>query len=114
VLEGFERIEGPDGLDSLMMVNNLGILLRDLGKIDDAEAMFQRTLKGYELQLGAEDGKTLGVMHNLAVVLCKNGKKQSLVKSNELFKKCLEGMEKVYGKDDPQVYFKKTTKSNNN
>lgn len=103
VVEGFERIEGADGLDTLMVVNNLAILMRDRGKYDEAEAMFQRVLKAYEHKLGCDDGRTLGVLHNLAVLLDKIGKKQSLVKSNELFKRCLEGMEKLYGKNDPQT-----------
>ena len=47
-LEGYERTWGPEHTSTLGTVNNLAVLYEDQGKIDEAEKMYQRALKGKE------------------------------------------------------------------
>ena len=57
---------------TLNMVNNLGILYKDQGKLDEAEKMFQWALQGYEKALGREPVKTyipaLNTAYNLGLL----------------------------------------------
>jgi hypothetical protein len=39
---------GPDHTSTIDMVNNLGSLYVDQGKLGEAEKMYQRALRGYE------------------------------------------------------------------
>jgi tetratricopeptide (TPR) repeat protein len=52
----------------LRTVNNLGLLYVDQGKLDEAEKMYMRALKGYEKALGAEHISTLRTVNNLGVL----------------------------------------------
>jgi tetratricopeptide (TPR) repeat protein len=47
-LQGYEKAWGPDHASTLDMVNNLGLLYADQGKLDEAEKMYQQALQGYE------------------------------------------------------------------
>ena len=53
-LKGFEKVLGPEHLDTLTSVSNLGSVLESQGKYEEAEAMHERALKGYEKVLGLE------------------------------------------------------------
>jgi len=47
-LQGYEKALGPDHTSTLNVVNNLGLLYADQGKLDEAEKMYQRALKSYK------------------------------------------------------------------
>ena len=47
-LEGNERTLGPDHKDTLRSVNELGMLLRAQGKLNEAEPLWRRALEGCE------------------------------------------------------------------
>jgi tetratricopeptide (TPR) repeat protein len=47
-LQGFEKAWGPEHTSTLDTVNNLGILYKNLGQLDEAEKMYQRALQGKE------------------------------------------------------------------
>ncbi len=44
-LKGYERAMGVEHTLTLDTVNNLGLLCRDQGKLDEAEEMYLRALK---------------------------------------------------------------------
>ena len=58
---------------TLMTVNNLAVLLKDQGKLDEAKAMYERALAGRERTLGADHPHTLGTVNNLAGLLNQVG-----------------------------------------
>ena len=47
-LQGYEKALGPDHISTLGTVNNLGLLYRSQGKLDEAEKMYQWALQGKE------------------------------------------------------------------
>ena len=51
-LRGYENVLGPNHTSTLDIVNNLGLLYSDQGKLKGAEAMYQRALAGTEKTLG--------------------------------------------------------------
>jgi tetratricopeptide (TPR) repeat protein len=56
---------GPDHISTLCTVNSLGILYSDQGRLEEAEAMFQRALEGYAKALGPDHTWTLTTVNNL-------------------------------------------------
>jgi tetratricopeptide (TPR) repeat protein len=46
-LDGFAEVWGPQHTSTLNTVNNLGNLYADLGRLEEAETMYQRALAGY-------------------------------------------------------------------
>jgi tetratricopeptide (TPR) repeat protein len=47
-LQGKEKAWGLEHTSTLNTVNNLGVLYKDLGRLNEAEKMYQRALQGYE------------------------------------------------------------------
>ena len=45
-LKGYEKAYGPEHAETLDTVNKLGDLYKNLGRIEEAKAMYQRALKG--------------------------------------------------------------------
>ncbi|CUS09276.1 unnamed protein product [Tuber aestivum] len=74
VLEGREKILGPDHPNTLTSVNNLAIVLKSQGKYDESEAMNRRALEGCEKILGPDHPDTLISIINFASVLQSQGK----------------------------------------
>ena len=64
---------GPDHPDTLMSVNNLGLLLRDQGDFDGAEPYFRRALEAQKKALGPEHPSTFVSISNLVDLLAKKG-----------------------------------------
>lgn len=54
VLSGNEKAIEPDHTLTLSTVNNLGALYTNQGKLKEAEATYQRVLKGREKALGLD------------------------------------------------------------
>jgi tetratricopeptide (TPR) repeat protein len=75
-------------------LHNLGALYRDQGKLDEAEAMYQRSLAGKEKALGPEHTSTLDTVNNLGVLYQDQGK---LDKAEAMYQRVLAGKEKALG-----------------
>ena len=75
-LEGNERTLGPDHKDTLILVNELGMLLRAQGKLNEAEPLYRRALEGFERTLGPDHRNTWYSRGNLGIVLMKLGNKE--------------------------------------
>mgnify|MGYP003319805079 CR=1 FL=1 len=58
-LEGRRAELGDRHPDTLSSINNLGMLLQDLGKLEDAEPLLRRALEGTDAALGKSHPSTL-------------------------------------------------------
>jgi len=76
------------------MVNNLGLLYTNQGKMVEAEAMYRRALKGYEKVWGPEHTSTLNTVNNLGLLYKDQGK---MVEAEAMYRRALEGKEKAWG-----------------
>ena len=102
-LEGKEKALGADHTLTLSTVNNLGILYKGQGKLDEAEKMYMRALEGYEKAIGPENILTfipaLNTMWGLASLFnCQDKVKDA----RTLYLKALSGYQKVVGDDHPK------------
>ncbi|KAF2266262.1 hypothetical protein CC78DRAFT_578287 [Lojkania enalia] len=57
-LQGFEKAWGPEHTSTLDIVNNLGLLYANLGRLNKVEKMYQRALQGYEKAITPENLST--------------------------------------------------------
>ncbi|KAF7137072.1 hypothetical protein CNMCM5793_006960 [Aspergillus hiratsukae] len=69
-----ETALGPEHPDTLTSVSNLGSVLKDQGKYEEAEVMHRRALEGSEKALGPEHPDTLVSVSHLGSVLEDQGK----------------------------------------
>jgi hypothetical protein len=75
---------GKEHPDTLGSMNNLAIVLRRLGKDEQAEEMYRQVLGLMETVLGKEHPSTLGSMINPANVLRKRGKYEQALRLREM------------------------------
>jgi tetratricopeptide (TPR) repeat protein len=66
-------------------VNNLGILYTDLGRLDEAEKMYQRALQGKEKAWGPEHTSTLSTVNNLGLLYTDLGR---LDEAEKMYERC--------------------------
>jgi hypothetical protein len=67
-LQGRKKVLGAEHTLTLDIVNNLGLVYWNQGKLAEAEQMYDRALQGYEKALGAEHTLTLSTVNNLGTV----------------------------------------------
>jgi hypothetical protein len=67
-------------------VNNLGLIYADLGQLDEAEKMCQRTLTSYEKALGPQSGENICIGAKTA---------QNIVSLFQLTSRTLEAEDRV-------------------
>ncbi|KAI2618440.1 hypothetical protein GGR54DRAFT_605477 [Hypoxylon sp. NC1633] len=89
---------GKEHPDTLISMNNLGIVLHNQGKYEEAVQIYRETLELMEQVLGKEDPITLANMNNLGSVLRSQGKYEE---AEQIYRETLELMEQVLGKEDP-------------
>ncbi len=77
-------------------LNNLGILYLDLGKMTEAEALYQRALAGKEKAFGPDHTSTLDTVNNLGNLYSDLGK---MTEAEALYQRALAGYEKAFGPD---------------
>lgn len=75
----------------------LGIVYKVQGRLSDAEAMFERALRGYEETLGPEHKSTLNIVGNLGLLYVKQGR---LSDAESIYERVLQGMENGLGRGD--------------
>ena len=75
---------------------NLGSLYSNQGKLQEAEAMYQRALEGYEKAWGPDHTSTLDTVNNLGLLYSRQGKLQE---AEAMYQRALEGKEKAWGPD---------------
>eukprot|EP00808_Paulinella_micropora_P008545 g23683.t1 len=92
--------EGKTDEATLLLMNNLGGLLRNVGDFQGAEEFFRRSLEACEKTLGAEHPNTLTSVNNLAGLLHDQGK---LAEAEPLYRRALQGKEKTLGAEHPST-----------
>jgi tetratricopeptide (TPR) repeat protein len=95
-LAGKEKALGRDHASILNTVNNLGLLYRDQGNLDEAEQMYIRALAGKEKALGRDHTSTLNTVNNLGLLYRAQGK---LDEAEQMVIRALAGYEKALGPD---------------
>jgi tetratricopeptide (TPR) repeat protein len=91
---------GAEHTSTLDIVNNLGILYADQGKLALAEQMYERALRGYEKALGADNITTYIPALNTLCSLGSLFKLQAdFTKARIMYSKALAGYKKVVGPD---------------
>ncbi|KAF2848245.1 TPR-like protein [Plenodomus tracheiphilus IPT5] len=93
-LQGYEKAWGPEHTSTLDTVNNLGILYKNLGQLDEAEKMYQRALQGKEKAWGPEHTSTLDTVNNLGLLYTDLGQ---LDEAEKMYQRALQGKEKAWG-----------------
>lgn len=103
-LEGCEKLWGPNHPSTLETVSAIGSLYsgdspmwnhkRNQARLNEAEAMYERALEGYEDIWGPEHPSTLNTAHNLGLVYQGQGRLQQ---AESMYQRALEGCEKVWG-----------------
>jgi tetratricopeptide (TPR) repeat protein len=97
-LNGYEKAWGPDHTLTLNTVNNLGLLYKTQGKLNEAEEMYQRALNGYEKALGPIQVITyvpaMNTFENLAVLFSQTGRVDS---AKELYRRAQQGLGTAFG-----------------
>ena len=75
---------------------SISVLYHNLGKLTEAEPMYQRALSGKEKALGKDHISTLETVNNLGNLYRGQGK---LAKAESMYQRALSGKEKALGKD---------------
>jgi tetratricopeptide (TPR) repeat protein len=89
-----KEIIADDGMEWAMHM--LGYLYADQGKLDEAEKMLQRALRGYEKAWGPDHTSTLDTVNNLGNLYADQGK---LDEAEKMLQRALRGKEKAWGPD---------------
>ncbi len=67
-LRGKEKVLGVEHTSTLDIVNNLGALYANQGKLAEAEQMYEQALQGREKALSVEHTSTLSTVYNLGAL----------------------------------------------
>ncbi|CAM1508710.1 Fc.00g055580.m01.CDS01 [Cosmosporella sp. VM-42] len=87
--------EGVEMQDSeLWTYGAFGDLYADQGRLDKAEAMYERALQGKEKAWGPEHTSTLDTVNNLGLLYKSQGR---LDKAEAMYERALQGYEKAWG-----------------
>ena len=79
----------------------MGLLYADLGRLDEAEKMYQRALQGYEKAWGPEHTSTLDTVNNLGNLYKNLGQ---LDKAEKTLQRALVTYAKVVSPDNLTTY----------
>ena len=81
-------------------LNNLGSLLEDIGRLQDAEPLYRKSLEIWRNTLGAEHPRVGTSLNNLASLLQDMGRLQD---AEPLYRESLEIRRKTLGEEHPNV-----------
>ncbi|KAF7533969.1 hypothetical protein G7Z17_g13438 [Cylindrodendrum hubeiense] len=79
---------------AVVALGSLGLLYADQGRLQDAEAMYQRALDGYEKAWGPDHTSTLDTVNNLGALYKDQGRLQD---AKAMYQRALDGYEKALG-----------------
>ncbi len=93
-------ILGSDDRITLKSIQNMGSLLSDWGKRDEAMAFQQEALEGYRRVLGDNHRRTLASINNMGVLLQGQSR---LAEAMTFTQEALDGYRQLLGDDDPST-----------
>jgi hypothetical protein len=91
-LEGYRKVQGPDGALTLDLTLDLANLLEQTGRDPEAEPLFRAGLEGVRKRFGAADPRTAGVLAVRGLSLIHRGK---WAEAEPILRECLAIREKV-------------------
>ncbi len=95
-----ERLLGPEHERVGHILSDLGSLLDDLGRLDEAEVYLRRALEISRHQLGDDHARIAEILHLLGITLGKRGK---LDECGRCIERSIEIQRRVYGPDHPSL-----------
>jgi tetratricopeptide (TPR) repeat protein len=95
-----ESILGPEHLDSLCTLNNMGIILIHLGQYSEAESALRKALNAKVRVLGQHHLRTLESMANLASTYINQARNEE---AEKLGTEVLQKYTKILGEDHPDT-----------
>ncbi len=99
-LENIEQVSGKNHTDVSKFINSLAAVYQSLGKYEQAEPLYNRSLVIQEKYFGKDDIKVTTILDNLARLYAEQGRFQ---KAENFAQKSLAIKEKVLGKKDVSV-----------
>jgi tetratricopeptide (TPR) repeat protein len=94
----YEKVSGPEHLDTAGALNNLAVLLQDQGDLLGARPLAERALTIYEKVSGPEHLDTARALNNLAFLLHDEG---DLAEARRLAERALAIRETAFGLEHP-------------
>ncbi|KAL9103273.1 MAG: hypothetical protein Q9163_001675 [Psora crenata] len=91
VLNGTAKNKGRE-----WALHTLGLIFSEVGRLNEAEIIYQRALQGYEKTLGPDHISTLGTVNNLGVLYTDLGR---LDEAEIMCQRALQGREQALGPD---------------
>ncbi|CAN0161211.1 unnamed protein product [Ectocarpus fasciculatus] len=80
--------------------HDLGVCIREAGRLDEAEILLRRCLEVREAKLGPDDLKVAGTLHDLGICVREAGRPDE---AEESLRRCLEIKETSLGRNDVEV-----------
>ncbi|CAN9242765.1 unnamed protein product [Alternaria alternata] len=96
-LRGFEEALGVGHSSTLNTVNNLGSLYADQGKLDEAEKMYERALRGYEALSTVRVQQYLPALNTVQNMGDLYPKQAESAKARAMYTRALSGLTSVLG-----------------
>ena len=81
-----------------VLINQVALLLKQQGKLDEAEPLYREALQGKRAKLGNDHPSTLNSINNLGMLLQAQG---TLDEAEPLFREALQGERAKLGNDHP-------------
>ena len=78
---------GPEDVGVAYTLHSLGVCVREVGRLNEAEESLSRCLRIQETRLGQEDAQVACTLLSLGMCLRKGGR---LEEAEELFKRCVD------------------------
>ncbi len=101
-LEISKEVFGESDLLTLTYLNDWGLALLDLGRVDEAEPALRRAFQEKERRLGRDDPDVIQAMDGLGFALQAQGK---LKDAEDIFRDELSRSRRVFKSDDARVFF---------
>jgi len=91
---------GRDDPEYAAALGNLGVLLSEMNRADEAERVFRRAVEALDRAGAADSADGANLMHNLAVLYAERGR---LDEAEDLQRRALGAWERTRGADDPKT-----------
>jgi len=99
------RTLGPEHVDTLRSMNDLGLVLRRKGRLAEAQELYHRALDVQRARLGPEHPDALDTLNNMANALRTEGR---ILDAEPIYREVYEARRRVLGEEDPDTLMSKS------